>query len=232
LPTFRPTRHDGWDGPFLWWPSGAAREGDTEGREARAQERRAGAWRVAHSAPPRSGCGERGHEEVASLRARSPRRMVSPSVFQLAGPQSKRRMASPSVLQLAGSQSERRMVSPSVSQPAGSQSKKRLVSPSVLQLAGSQSKARTRRPPTVDLPVARARRHRVERRCVADRALGRGQDRLLDARVRTERRRCDVISESSPCAPQRAPAARRRGGQLKRTGIKSNISSNCRNSPY
>ena len=132
---------------------------------------------------------------------------MSPSVFQLAGPQSKRRMASPSVLQLAGAQSEKRMVSPSVSQPAGSQSKERLVNPSVLQLAGSQSKARTRRPPTVDPPVARARRHRVERRCVADRALGCGQDRLVDA-MRTTRRRYDAISESSPCAPQRVPSVR------------------------
>ena len=125
---------------------------------------------------------------------------MSPSVFQLAGPQSKRRMASPSVLQLAGAQSEKRMVSPSVSQPAGSQSKERLVNPSVLQLAGSQSKARTRRPPTVDPPVARARRHRVVRRCVADRALGCGQDRLW---TRSAPRAAAAMPSASPARARR-----------------------------
>ena len=32
LPTFRPTRHDGWDGPVLWCPSAAPRVGETRGK--------------------------------------------------------------------------------------------------------------------------------------------------------------------------------------------------------
>ena len=32
LPTFQSTRHDGWDGSTLGWPSAAARVGDTRGK--------------------------------------------------------------------------------------------------------------------------------------------------------------------------------------------------------
>ena len=32
LPTFRPTRHDGWDGPVLWCPSASPRVGETRGK--------------------------------------------------------------------------------------------------------------------------------------------------------------------------------------------------------
>ena len=39
LPTLRPTRHDGWDGPVLWCPSAAARAGDTTGDDWHTTER-------------------------------------------------------------------------------------------------------------------------------------------------------------------------------------------------
>ena len=82
------------------------------------------------------------------------RRMVSPSVLQLASSQSKRRMATSSVLQLAGSQSTNTMVSRACPTAVGghlaySLAFRRMVSPSVSQLAGSQSKntpAADRRP--------------------------------------------------------------------------------------
>ena len=49
LPTFRPTRHAGSDGPVLWCPSAAPRAGDTAGqdRAAKRRERAGAAWLAA-----------------------------------------------------------------------------------------------------------------------------------------------------------------------------------------